>query len=246
MPWAESCAMDQRMQFIGDWLEGSSAVVELSEAYGVSRKTAYKWIGRYREEGAAGPRERSSAPLEHGRATPPELVTMILMMKDEHRSWGPLKVRAKLEALRPDLGWPVASAIGDILKRAGMVTPRRKRSRVPPTLGKLTVAERPNHLWAADHKGWFKLGNGRRCEPLTVTDSFSRFLVALDACSSTSGAEAIPIFERAFMEYGLPETIRSDNGVPFATGGVTGLSALAVIWAKLGIHHARDLPGNPQ
>jgi transposase InsO family protein len=171
---------------------------------------------------------------------------MILTMKGEHKSWGPLKVLARLEELWPDLAWPAASTVGEILKRAGLVRSRRRRSRVPPTLGNLTVAERPNHLWAVDHKGWIRLGDGRRCEPLTVTDSFSRFLITLEGCASTSGAEAIPIFERAFREYGLPERIRSDNGVPFATVGVTGLSALGVIWAKLGIHHERILPGHPQ
>jgi len=246
MPWSESCAMDQRMQFIGEWLEEGSSVVALSEAYGVSRKTAYKWIGRYRDEGAAGLRERSSAPLEHGRATAAELVAMILTLKDEHKSWGPLKLRARLEAVWPDLCWPAASTIGEIVKRAGLVRPRRRRSRVPPTLGPLTMAERPNHLWAVDHKGWVRLGNGQRCEPLTVTDSFSRFVLALEGCASTSGAEAMPIFERAFRAYGLPEVIRSDNGVPFATVGVTGLSALGVLWAKLGIRHERIAPGHPQ
>ena len=246
MPWAESCAMDQRTQFVGEWLEGHSSVVDLAAAYGISRKTAYKWIERYRLEGVEGLRERSSAPLHHGRATPPELVAMIVALRDAHRKWGPLKLIAKLKELRPDLRWPAPSVAGEILKRAGLVQARRRRSRVPPTLGALTLAERPNHVWAADHKGWVRLRDGRRCEPLTVTDSFSRFLVALEACSGTSGAEAIPVFARAFAEHGLPETIRSDNGPPFATVGVTGLSALGVWWTKLGIRHERILPGHPQ
>jgi len=246
MPWAESCAMDARVRFIGEWLERQLSLTELAELYGVSRKTAYKWIGRYRSDGIDGLRERNSAPLEHGRATPLEHIMMIVALKAAKPRYGPLKIVAKLKELRPDLAWPVPSTVGEILKRAGMVQPRRRRSRVPPTLGPLTVAERPNDLWAVDYKGWIRLGDGRRCEPLTITDSFSRYLVALEPCRSTSGAEALPIFERAFADHGLPEAIRSDNGPPFATVGVTGLSALGVWWAKLGIHHERIAPGRPQ
>lgn len=246
MPWAESCAMDHRLRFVGEWLEGQSSMTELAELYGVSRKTAYKWLGRYRAEGVEGLRERSSAPLRHGLATPVELVAMILDYKDKKPKYGPLKIIVKLKELHPDLPWPSPSTAGEILKRFGMVQPRRKRARVPPTLCGLTDAERANHLWAVDYKGWVRLGDRRRCEPLTVSDSFSRFLVALEACESTRGAVAIPIFERAFAQYGLPEAIRSDNGPPFATVGVTGLSALGVWWAKLGIHHERIVPGRPQ
>jgi putative transposase len=246
MPWVESCAMDQRMEFIGEWLEGLSSMVDMAERYRISRKTAYKWRDRYLAEGPVGLRERSSAPLGHGRATAPELVAMILEQKNKRRAWGPLKIIAKLKERWPDLPWPAPSTAGEILRRAGLVQRRRRRSRVPPTLGGLIVAERPNHLWAVDHKGWIRLGDGKRCEPLTMTDSFSRFLVAVEACESTSGAQAMPIFKRIFEEYGLPEAIRSDNGPPFASVGVTGLTALGVWWAKLGIHHERIAPGRPQ
>ena len=125
MPGAESCAMDERTQFIGEWLEGLSPVVDLADAYGISRKTAYKWIGRYRAEGVVGLRERSSAPLSHGRSTPPELVAMIVAFKDAHRKWGPLKVIARLREQWPDLRWPSPSVAGEILKRAGLVDSTR-------------------------------------------------------------------------------------------------------------------------
>lgn len=246
MPWRESCVMDERVEFIGEWLAGLSSVVDLSARYGVSRKTAHKWIGRYRAEGLSGLRERSSAPLEHGRSTRPELVEMILQQKEARPSWGPLKIIAKLSELWPGEAWPSPSTAGEILKRAGLVKPRRRRFRAPPTLGGLTLAERPNHVWSVDHKGWISLGDKQRCEPLTMSDSFSRFLIALEACEGTGGAEARPIFERAFKDYGLPETIRSDNGSPFASAGVTGLTALGVWWAKLGIRHERIVPGRPQ
>jgi len=246
MDCCERCAVDRRVELIGDWLAGSSSVVDLAEIYGVSRKTVHKWIKRYREEGPSGLRERSSAPLNHGRATPPELVKAIVDKKGLCLTWGPLKIVANLSELKPEKAWPAASTAGEILKRAGLVKPRARRNRAPPTPGELTFPERPNHVWATDHKGWIRLGDKKRCEPLTVTDSFSRFLIALEACESTSAAEARPIFERAFEEYGLPETIRSDNGSPFASVGVTGLTQLSVWWIKLGIRHERIAPGRPQ
>ena len=238
--------MDQRVSFIADWKRGLWTVVGLAEQYSVSRKTAYKWIERYQAEGAGGLAERSHAPRVHGRATPAELAEAIVRLKEERPTWGPLKIIGKLVDLHPDLAWPSPSTAGEILKRAAMVCPRRRRYRVPPTLGGLTCAERPNHLWAVDHKGWVKLGDGERCEPLTVTDSFSRFVIALEACASTREEEARPLFERAFAEYGLPEAIRSDNGPPFASPGITALTALTVWWAKLGIRHERITPGKPQ
>jgi putative transposase len=211
----------------------------------VSRKSVYKWIGRFETEGPGGLADRSSAPLCHGRATPAALAEAIIQQKEARPTWGPLKIIGKLSDIHPDQAWPSPSTAGEILKRAGMVGPRRRRYRAPPTLDGLTCAERPNHLWAADHKGWVRLGDGQRCEPLTLTDSFSRFLIALDASASTSEAEARPVFERAFARYGLPEAIRSDNGTPFASTGVTGLTQLGVWWAKLGIRHERIAPGRP-
>jgi len=238
--------MDQRVGFIADWLSGSWTVVELSERYAISRKTAYKWIGRYRTEGSVGLAERSHAPRVHARSTPAALVEAIVQLKQSRPTWGPLKIIGKLSDLHPDQTWPAPSTAGEILRRAGLVKPRRRRYRTPPTLGGLTCAERPNHLWAVDHKGWVRLGDGGRCEPLTLTDSFSRFLIAVEACTSTRDDEARPVFERAFAEYGLPEAIRSDNGPPFASTGITGLTALSIWWAKLGVRHERIMPGKPQ
>ena len=246
MPWRESCCVDERLGFIADWLEGEWTVVELCERYGVSRKTAYKWIERYRQEGPAGLAGRSSAPLRHGRATPDELAAAILAQKVERPSWGPRKIVAYLGRRYPERPWPAASTAGAILQRAGLVRPRRRRHRAPATPGGLTLAEGPNHVWAADHKGWVRLRDGTRCEPLTVSDSFSRYLIGLSAETSTCGQAARPVFERAFAEYGLPQVIRTDNGPPFAAAGVTGLTGLGVWWAKLGIRHERIKPGRPQ
>lgn len=246
MPWREICGMDARVGLIADWLEGHSTVVELSEVHEVSRKTVYKWIGRYLAEGSAGLAERSSAPLRHGRATDATLCEAILQRKELRPTWGPRKIVAKLREEQPELVWPAASTVGEILKRAGLVGSRRRRHRAPPTLGGLTQAEHANHVWAADHKGWVRLGDGGRCEPLTISDSYTRFLIGLSCGDTTNGQEARCEFERAFAAYGLPETIRSDNGTPFASAGVTGLTALSVWWTKLGIRHERTAPGKPQ
>lgn len=221
-------------------------MTELAERYGVSRKTAYKWIERYLAAGPAGLSARSSAPLRHGRATPEALAAAIVAQKAARPSWGPRKIMASLADRHPDQPWPAASTAGGILKRAGLVRPRRRRHRAAATLGGLTLAEQPNHVWAADHKGWVRLGDGTRCEPLTVSDSYSRYLIGLSAETSTCSQAARPVFERAFAEYGLPQIIRTDNGPPFAAAGVTGLTGLGVWWAKLGIRHERITPGRPQ
>jgi putative transposase len=246
MPWRESCAMDERVCFIAEWLSGEVSKTELCETYGISRKTGYKWLGRYGAAGSAGLVERSHAPQVHGRATAVELVERIVDLRRARPTWGPRKMVAKLERLHPDLDWPSHSTAHEILKREGLVSARRLRRRPPPRLGDLTRPERPNHVWAVDHKGWITLRDGKRCEPLTLADLHSRFLLAVSAGDSTRHAQARPVMKRAFQDYGLPHVIRSDNGPPFATASVTGLSALSVWWIKLGIHPERITPGAPQ
>jgi transposase InsO family protein len=246
MPWQESCAMDERVRFIADRQSGLWTMTELCERYGISRRVGYKWLDRYRLEGAAGLMERSHAPHVHGRATPPNIVEAIVGLRRERPSWGPRKIVAKLGQRQPTVDWPSASTAGDILKRAGLVDRRRRRRRAPPRLGELTVPQYANHVWGLDHKGWIRLGDGTRVEPFTVTDGFSRYLIGVAATSSTRQAECRPLLERAFQEYGLPEVIRSDNGTPFASTGVTGLTAMSVWWIKLGIRHERIDPGHPQ
>lgn len=221
-------------------------MTELCAAYGISRRVGYKWLARYAAEGPAGLADRSHAPLRHGGATAAELVEKLVDLRRARPHWGPRKLVARLAALHPDLAWPSHSTAHEILKKAGLVSGRPLRRRPPPRLGELTVAERPNQVWAVDHKGWVRLGDGGRCEPLTLADSYSRFLLALSAGSGTSAGLARPVMERAFRDYGLPEAIRSDNGPPFAMASSTGLSALSVWWIKLGIRHERITPGRPQ
>jgi putative transposase len=246
MPWRESCAMDERVDFIADQRTGLWTMTELCERYEISRKTGYKWLDRYRVEGAGGLEDRSHAPLVHGRATPQHIADAIVGLRRERPSWGPRKIVSKLKARQCDVDWPSASTAGDILKRAGLVSGRRVRRRAPPRVGQLTVPQHANHVWALDHKGWIRLGDGSRVEPFTVTDGFSRYLISLAATGSTQYAECRPPLERAFREYGLPQIIRSDNGSPFASTGTTGLTALSVWWIKLGIRHERIDPGHPQ
>jgi transposase InsO family protein len=221
-------------------------MTELCESFGISRKSGYKWLGRYEAEGPAGLMDRSHAPVRHGRATDASLIDAIILMKTARPNWGPRKIVGRLKLDHPGLDWPADSTAGEILKRAGLVEPRHRRQRIVPTLGGLTTPVRPNHVWAADHKGWISLGDGRRCEPLTVTDGFSRYLVTLSAGSNTSEEEARPWFDAAFAQFGLPEAIRTDNGPPFAAKSITGLTTLSVWWAKLGIRHERITPGKPQ
>jgi putative transposase len=246
MPWEENCARDQRLRFVGMALSDEVSITELCEAFSISRKTGYKWLSRYAASGAEGLVERSHAPKRPARETPSALVEEIIAQRAMRPSWGPRKIVARLGELYPHVAWPAASTAGEILKRAGLVGPRRLHRRAPPRLGELTQAARPNHLWAVDHKGWVRLGDGTRCEPLTITDSFSRYLISVKATANTREEEARPQFEQAFREHGLPDAIRSDNGPPFASSGVTGLTALSAWWAKLGIAHERIDPGQPQ
>ena len=246
MPFRESCAMDERMRFITDHLSAEHSMTELCERYEISRKTGYKWVERYRHDGAAGLAERSHAPLSHGRATPEALVEAIVAYRRQRPTWGPRKIIAKLTEKSPELAWPSASTAGEMMKRAGLVSARRVRGRAPPRLGELTVPLHANHVWAVDHKGWVHLKDGTRVEPLTMTDGFSRYLISLSATGSTRQSVARPLFERAFGDYGLPDVIRSDNGVPFATTSVCGLTPLTTWWIKLGIRHERTDPGHPQ
>jgi transposase InsO family protein len=238
--------MDERMRFIVEHGAGEWTMTELCERFEISRETGYKWLDRYRREGPAGLMERSRAPASHGRATPEHLVEAIIGLRQQRPSWGPRKIISKLCQREPEAAWPTPSTAGEILKRAGLVSGRRLRRRGPPRLGELTEPQYANHVWGVDHKGWVRLGDGSRVEPLTMTDGFSRYLTGLSAGEGTTQEEAKPAFERAFREFGLPEVIRSDNGPPFASTGASGLTGLSAWWIKLGIRHERIDPGHPQ
>lgn len=246
MSWNASNVMDQRVSFISACVGGEMSMTELCWLYSISRVTGYKWLRRYQEEGAAGLCDRSSAPHAHGRQTPAAIVEALLCLRRQRPNWGPKKLVAYLSAKQLGVPWPSPSTAGEILKRAGLVAPRRQRRRTPLAGLPLTEPLYPNHVWAADHKGWVTTAYGARLEPLTVTDGFSRYLVALSATQTTRAGEANPLFRQAFEEHGLPDVILTDNGSPFASVSVTGLTSLSAHWTRLGIRHERIAPGKPQ
>jgi transposase InsO family protein len=246
MPWKDTCAMDERTQFIGDWLRGEEGIAALCRAYGISRKTGYKWIARYQAAGAAGLLERSRAPRRHPQAVGSAVEALLLAARAAHPTWGPRKLLAWLAPRRPDVALPAASTVGEVLRRAGLVVPRRRRARTPPWTAPLAHAAGPNAVWCADFKGQFRVGEGTLCYPLTISDACSRFLVRCQALPAIEGARVRPLFDAAFREYGLPAAIRTDNGPPFASTALGGLTPLSVWWVKLGILPERIAPGHPE
>jgi transposase InsO family protein len=237
--------MDQRVAFIADWLRDEWTMTELAERYQISRKTAYKWAGRYAAESTAGLVERSRAPHEHGRAADAPVREAVLAFRRRHPRRGPKKIRAILGEREPTIAWPAASTMGDWIRAAELSRPRRRDRYVVPLTQPLAAAAAPNDVWTADFKGWFRTGDGTRCDPLTVADACSRFVLC---CRIVAPSEhgVRPWFERTFRAYGLPRALRTDNGSPFATTGAGRLSHLAVWWLKLGIQLDRIEPGHPE
>lgn len=246
MPWKELSAMEQRMELITDYLRKDYTIVELGQIYGVSRKTIYKWLARYQTEQLDGLKERDRAPRHHPNATSAEVVDMILKAKLTHQRWGPKKLLARLKEEHAATRWPAQSTMSEILKRHGLVKHRHPRHHTPPYTKPFHLCNAPNAVWSADYKGQFRLGNGRLCYPLTISDNFSRYLLGCWALGRPSYQETQPWFEWAFREYGMPGAIRTDNGTPFASVAIGGLSQLSVWWVKLGIIPERIDVGQPQ
>jgi len=222
-------------------------VAELAVAFGVSRKTAYKWLGRSAQGGVEGLQERSRAPQRHPNATPEPVVAAVLRAKARHPRWGPAKLQpVPQEPPEVKERWPAVSTRGAILDRHGLVARRRPRRRVAPWSQPFQQCRGPNDVWSADFKGWFRTQDGSRCDPLTVSDAFSRMLLCCQAVARPDAAHVRPVFERLFREYGLPLAIRTDNGPPFASVGAGGLSPLSAWWIKLGILPERIRPGHPE
>jgi transposase InsO family protein len=240
--------MNERLLFLAAHQEGGYTMTELCERFGISRKTGYKWLARSHEQGLDGLRERSRAPKHHPNQTAQDLVTLVVQARDKHPTWGAAKLRDWLHAHHEELRerLPSASTIGAILSREGKIQPRPKRRRWPHTASKLLQAATANAVWATDFKGQFRTQDGVECFPLTVSDGYSRYLLACVGLESVAGAGVEPIFVRLFKEYGLPEAIRTDNGSPFASSAIGGLSKLNVWWTKLGIQHQRIAPGRPE
>jgi transposase InsO family protein len=248
MPWKEVKVIEQRLEFINAVERGRQSFTSLCDDYGISRKTGYKWINRYREsEDIESLRDQSREPDWSSRRTHPYIVYELCQLRKKYPHWGPKKLLKKLTfPRRRKYKIPSASTVSRILKQNGLIKPRRRRQRTPPytrPFGKVTA---PNQLWCIDFKGHFQCRNGQRIYPLTITDAFSRFILCCEVTTEPKSDRVFRIMRRVFRRYGLPEAIRSDNGVPFASVGINGLSELNVWWTRLGIKHERIEPGKPQ
>ncbi len=246
MPWREICSMDEKVRFVAAVLAEEQSMTELCESFGISRKTGYKWLQRYRSDGGEGLHDRSRAPHRVPWAIGEAQAHAILELRCAHPSWGPKKLRAKLIHRTPAQAWPAASTIGELLRRRGLTAARKRRRHAVPNPSPLVTAAMANDLWCIDFKGWFRTGDQVRCDPLTVTDYFSRYLLCTQALAHPDYPGCRTQLEVVFREFGLPRAIRSDNGAPFASLGAGGLSRLAVWWVKLGIVPERIEPGEPQ
>lgn len=246
MPWSERSTMDQKRLFIRDHLRAVFAFAELCRRYGISRPTGYKWIDRFEVEGYPGLEERSRRPWSCSHAISTEIADAILELRAKHPTWGAKKLLTILQERRPGVDWPARSTACDLLSRNGLIK-RTRRRKYPGHAGKPTQSmDAPNQTWCTDFKGEFKTGNGIYCYPLTTTDGCSRFILGCRGLYSTAHDGAKPAFRRLFQEYGIPEYMLSDNGVPFATTAISRLSRLSVWWIRLGIHPLLIEPGNPQ
>jgi transposase InsO family protein len=238
--------MDQRTQFIADFLRHTLSITELCGLYGVSRKCGYKWIDRYLHDGPAGLQERSRKPNRSPRQVSEHVIAALIEARRHHPTWGARKLLAIVIKRHPSWPWPARSTVCDILSRNGLVPRQRKRRRIGHPGKPTTRIAAPNDVWSADFKGHFKTGDGHYCYPLTVTDGYSRYLLSCQALSSTSVRQAKPVFTRVFKAFGLPRRIRTDNGVPFATNTLARLSQLSAWWVRLGILPELIEPGKPQ
>jgi transposase InsO family protein len=246
MGWTETCAVDERMRFVVAVGKREESVAALCRRFGVSRKTGYKWLERYDEAGVEGLLDRSRAPLNHPQALSAAIAERCLAVRRAHPTWGPVKVRAWLARRAPRTQWPAVSTIGALFDREGLTVKRRVRHRSPPSSVPFAHCGAANDVWCMDFKGWFLTGDGTHCEPLTLSDAHSRYLLRCQVMGRTDEDHVWPVLDAAFREFGLPSRLRSDNGAPFASRGAGGLSKLSVKVIKAGVVPERIAPAKPQ
>lgn len=246
MAWHQSDEISERIKFIGDWLKEEFNFSHLCERYGISRKTGYKLVERYKVEGEEAFKAKSHCRHYHPNKMDAEVEAQLLGLKCRYPYWGPRKLRAWLLSEAPNESWPASSTIGELLKRHNLVKPRRCRKRTPGYSEPFGTCFGANDIWSADFKGQFRMGNKGYCYPLTVTDNYSRYLLLCKGLERPTLASTRKGFEQLFREYGLPKAIRTDNGQPFAGVGIGGLTKLSIWFLKLGILPERIELGCPQ
>ncbi len=246
MPWLETSPVNQRIQFIADYQREVFSTVELARRFDISRKTAYKWLDRYRPDDPASLQDRSRRPRSCPHVTPERIVDALLELRRQHPRWGPKKLLRILRGRRPDWPWPARSTACALLKRHGLVPKRRRRPHPGHPGRPRTSMTAPNEIWTADFKGQFRTRDARYCYPLTIVDGYSRFLLACQGLRTPSHHASYPVFRRLFHEFGLPRILRTDNGAPFATTALGRLSQLSVWWIRLGIYPELIEPGHPE
>lgn len=238
--------MEERTRFVLEYERGWWTMTDLCAIFGIARETGYYWLRRYQQGGLEALRDQSRMPERHPNQTPAKIERAVLELRREHMRWGPRKLKRVLEREAPERPWPAASTIGAMLAREGLVVARKKRRRAPPYTAPFAAAEEANRVWCADFKGWFQTQDGERVDPLTISDAYSRYLLRCQSVKTTRSEQVGGVFEAAFRECGLPQAIRTDNGVPFASRAIAGLSRLAVWWMKLGIVPERIAAGHPE
>jgi putative transposase len=246
MTWRANCPMDERMAFIAEMIRAERTMSELCRIFNISRKTGYKWRDRYREAGVEGLNERSRATHTHANALDTQMASELLQMRTRHPDWGPGKLLDRMRLNQPQRELPACSTVAELLRRRGLVKPRQRRRRTVPYGAPFVAATAPNELWSVDYKGQFRTGDQRYCYPLTISDAYSRYLLSCEGLARPTLAATRPWMEAAFRHYGLPMAIRSDNGTPFASSALGGLSALSLWWIKLGIIPERIRVAHPE
>ena len=246
MPWLETDPMNEKVKFIAAYLNNKETISALCKRFNISRRTGHKYINNYNLNGIEGLKERSRAPHTQANRIDSEVEKSILNIKAHYPRWGAKKILKKIEQDHADIQWPARSTIDDLLKKHGLVMPRKRRRQVPPYTEPLIHCKKPNDVWSIDYKGQFPLGNKELCYPLTITDNYSRYILGINGTKGISSKITKKILIDIFSEFGLPKAIRSDNGVPFAGNSLGGLSPLAIWFIKLGIVPERIRKGHPQ
>jgi putative transposase len=246
MPWKRTDSENERLRFVAKAQEELYEMSELCERFGISRETGYATLARYKALGVDGLKARSHAPLSCPHRIPAQMSEELLAARRLHPHWGPRTLLTWLQQREPGRVLPAASTVGDLFSRERLTKPRPKRRKWSHPGRTQVAVSGPNDLWTIDFKGEFRTRDGKLCYPLTIADAYTRFLLAVDALSSTAHAGAQAVVERVFREYGLPWVIRSDNGCPFSSKAIAGLSRLNVWWTQLGIRQDRIEPGHPE